>query len=444
MIWSRGTVRKVAIVAVLASLLPLLAACSSAERDEFVSWEPSNVDRPVGTPGIDPVGTPEQSVAHQATPPEDVGASVASVASPQASVATPARALSADDLKTYQPNEIGVIPVMEYHVITTDPQKESDQFVRTADHMREDLQFLYDHNFHVIPMRELVRNEITAPAGKHPVVLTFDDATASQFRWSKDADGTIALDPDTAIGILEEFFVGHPDFGRGGFFAVLPYNCFADDTPHNTMSDCTDKLKWMVENGYEIGLHTLEHQDLLDVTDDEFQRQIGENAIWVDERVSGPGNMSRVLVMPFGNYPDRDKHPAQRQMMREGFTYKDVHIKLEGALLVGANPTESPSSDTFDPIFIARIQAFKESLDLWFPQFEHGTVSLYTSDGNPNTISVPNEIPEDLAGQFNADRIAQDGKRLIRYDEKTGQVARSAQNSGKFSVIGNDRTAAHM
>lgn len=368
----------------------------------------------------------------------------AAVSPPQAFASTRAGTLSPEELKALHPNEIGVIPVMEYHVITTDPAKEADQFVRTIDHLREDLQFLYDHNFYVIPMRELVRNEITAPAGKHPVVLTFDDATASQFRWDKDANGTIALDQNTAIGILETFFAGHPDFGRGGFFAVLAYNCFSDDTPHNTMNDCTDKLAWMVKHGYEIGLHTLQHEDLRDVTDDEFQRQIGENVIWVDERVSGPGNMSRVLAMPFGNYPDRDMHQAQRRMMRDGFTYKGVHIKLEGALLVGANPTESPSSETFDPIFIARIQAFKESLDLWFPQFEQGTVSLYTSDGGPDTVWVPNVIPDDLAGQFSADRIVQSGKKLIRYDdEKSGEVARFSQHSGKFLAMGNGRIAAH-
>ena len=443
MIWLRGALRNITLVALLGSLLPLLAACGSAEKEDFVSWEPADIERPLGTPAIDALNTSEPTRTYQVTD-LDADAVAASVPTPKASAATPASALSTAELKSFHPNEIGVIPVMEYHVITTDPQKESDQFVRTADNLRQDLQFLYDHNFYVIPMRELVRNEITAPAGKHPVVLTFDDATASQFRWSKDANGTIALDPNTAIGILEEFFAGHPGFGRGGFFAVLPYNCFFDDTPHNMMSDCTDKLTWMVENGYEIGLHTLGHKDLRDLTDDEFQRQIGENAIWVDERVAGPGNMSRVLAMPFGNYPDRGLHPAQRQMMREGFTYKGVHIKLEGALLVGANPTESPSSETFDPIFIARIQAFKESLDLWFPQFEHETVSLYTSDGDPGTISVPNELPEDLAGQFSAERIVRDGKKLIRYDEKSGEVARSPQNSGKFFAIGNDRTAAQM
>ena len=91
--------------------------------------------------------------------------------------------------------------------------------------------------------------------------------------------------------------------------------------------------------------------------------------------------------------------------------------------MVGANPTESPSSATYDPVFIARIQAFKDSLDLWFPQFASGAVSLYTSDGNPDVISVPSEIPGDLDGQFDADLILASGKELVHYDVETGTVA---------------------
>lgn len=427
MIRLRRESRRLALCMLVAGMLPLLAACSSGDEGGFVAWEPPTIEAPVLTPTEMPASPTSPPVmatdvpASPEVPPAPAPTTTNATAAAPSAVANASK-LTPEELKTYQPNEIGWIPVMEYHVITTDPAGEADQFVRTADHMREDLQFLYDHDFYVIPMRELVRNEITAPPGKHPVVLTFDDATASQFRWD-DVNGKRVVDPDTAIGVLESFFAEHPDFGKGGFFAVLPNNCFADGTKYNTMDDCTDKLVWMAENGYEIGLHTLVHQDMLDVSDEEFKEQIGGDALWVDERVQGPGNMSRVLALPFGNYPDREKHPEQRRMMREGFTYNGVEIKLEGALMVGANPTESPSSATYDPVFIARIQAFKDSLDLWFPQFASGAVSLYTSDGNPDVISVPSEIPGDLDGQFDADLILASGKELVHYDVETGTVA---------------------
>jgi hypothetical protein len=427
MIRLRPRFQTLTLLVLLVGIVPLLAACGSTAEEDFVSWEPSDPDRSGSTPypeEPEPHSTTESSGVVRAGTPE-----VLATPSPSMSNLTP------NDLKRLQPNEIGWIPVMEYHVITTDPARESDPFVRTANHLRDDLQFLYENDFYVIPMRELVRNEITAPAGKHPVVLSFDDATSSQFRWISDAGGKRVIDPDSAMGVLEGFFAEHPDFGRGGFFAVLPFNCFADDTTSNTADDCTDKLTWMAANGYEIGLHTIDHQDLHDVSDAEFQRQVGENVIWVDERVQGAGNMSRVLVMPFGDYPDRHRHQEQRRMMREGFTYKGVDIKLEGALLVGANPTESPSSATFDPIFIARIQAFKESLDQWFPKFESGAISLYTSDGNPDVITLPTTIPADLEGQFDPDVIVKSGKKLVQYHPASGKVATFPHDAGKTARL---------
>jgi len=39
---------------------------------------------------------------------------------------------------------------------------------------------------------------------------------------------------------------------------------------------------------------------------------------------------------------------------------------------------------------------------------------LYTSDGNPNTITVPNTIPSQ-DGDLNAAKITAEGKDLIRY-----------------------------
>src|SRR3954469_19049974 len=114
-----------------------------------------------------------------------------------------------------------MIPVLEYHVITTDQSQEA-QFTRTVDDFKADLQWLYDHDFYVVPLKDVIADAISAPAGKHPVVLTFDDSTAGQFRYLIGADGSVSIDPDSAVGMMEAFYAAHPDFGRGGFFAVLP------------------------------------------------------------------------------------------------------------------------------------------------------------------------------------------------------------------------------
>src|SRR5680860_1826061 len=72
-------------------------------------------------------------------------------------------------------------------------KRQEDHFTRTIEDFHADLQWLYDHEFYVIPMADLVRDNISAPAGKHPVVLTFDDASPSQFRLIEQPDGNLLV-----------------------------------------------------------------------------------------------------------------------------------------------------------------------------------------------------------------------------------------------------------
>ncbi len=387
-----------AVIAI--ALLSMMAGCGLGSSDDpagNVAWKPVTAE-------VAPEPAADQGTAPTASPPPGAAATL----------------LTADQLQAHQPNELGTVLVLQYHVITTDESEESDPFVRTAANMREDLVWLYDNGFYVITTREFIENRISAPPGKRPVILSFDDGTASQFRWTGDGGDVNSIDPDTAMGVLERFFQEHPDFGRGGQFAVLPFKCFEDGTPRNTLDDCPDKLRWMAANGYEIVNHTAGHQDLLDVTDEEFMYQVADPVIWLGEIIHGDANLMDLLVMPYGNYPSRDLHPEQREMMRNGFMYEGHEIKLNGAFMVGANPTESPSSAEYDPLFIARIQANDASLDQWFGMIENGEILVYVSDGNPDTITIPEPVPNSLAEHFDVDTVIADGHQLIRYSPDTG------------------------
>ena len=293
----RRAIRISGIVVTTMALLSTMTGCglgSSDDPAENVAWHPATVDATAADSAL------------AATPP----------------LAPPGAVLTPHQLRDHQPNELGWVPVIEYHVITTDEPKEADPFMRTADHLREDLQWLYNHGFYVITTRECIENRIAAPIGKRPVILSFDDGHSSQFRWEAGANNVRTIDSDTAMGVLEGFFQDHPDFGRGGQLAVLPFNCFADDTPLNTIEDCPDKLRWMADHGYEIVNHTAGHQDLLDVSDEEFAFQVGDPVTWLGDIIQGNANLMDALVMPYGNYPSRDLHPEQREMMRNGFTYE--------------------------------------------------------------------------------------------------------------------------
>jgi hypothetical protein len=400
----------------------VLAACSRGGNNDSaglpIGWTPimptlgpptATIPVPTAEPTIPPtetVETPQDTVETENTPEETATAESAGPAT---------NPLTAEQLAQFKPNELGSIPVLEYHEITTDETK-ADQFNRPVSRFKEDLQWLYDHNFFIVPLRDLITNSINAPAGKHPAVLTFDDSTIGQFRYEINEDGTTTLDPNSAVAILEEFFAAHPDFGRGGFFAVLPNNCFDweedrifdEQTPH-----CQQKLQWLLDNGYEIGNHTYEHASLLDVDNDVFKRQIGEAIVAI--RAMVPEIQADILNMPFGDYPDSSKHPQQWQWLRDGFDYQGMPIKIIGAVTLGNQPSYAPVSTNWDPMFVYRIATCDcdGGISTWFPQFEAQPELLYTSDGNPSTITFPNALPGNLTGTFDAAKAS--GKQIVRY-----------------------------
>jgi hypothetical protein len=190
-----------------------------------------------------------------------------------------------------------------------------------------------------------------------------------------------------------------------------------DQTPF-----CAEKLKWLIDHGYEVGDHTVEHEDLLDLDDDAFEAAVGGG--WIGLQAIVPELVPSILAMPFGNYPDQDLHPEQREWMRSGFVYDGVEIRLQAALMVGANPAVSPASTEWDPLYVARIRAYDGELGSteWLDVLSGNPSLLYTSDGDPQTITIPTSLPSSLAETLDQSRLLQEGRQIVRYDPLTGSA----------------------
>ncbi|HEU0165184.1 MAG TPA: polysaccharide deacetylase family protein, partial [Thermomicrobiales bacterium] len=346
----------------------LLVGCGSAGGDD-IAWHPVReaVSTVVATPAP-PTATDAPAVAQEFT-----------------------HQLSAAELQKYQPDELGLVPVPMYHAFVKDDESKDtggggdslDEWTRTLSEFRSDLQWYYDHDFYVVPMRDYVENDMKVPAGKHPMVLTFDDASTRQAMWIKNKKGQIVADPDSALGVMEDFYAKHPDFGRGGYFAVLIFNCFNNPDGPPEMADCATKLNWLIDHGYEVGNHTWGHQDLTDITDDEFLYQVGKPILWFRQNIEDKGDMSEVLTLPYGAYPDRAE-TQQWDYLVNGFDYHGERVDLEGILQVNGGPALSPSSDKFDRYGIARFNTDPDVMAYWWKRIEDGELTMYTSDGNPN------------------------------------------------------------
>src|SRR5438067_3161216 len=84
-------------------------------------------------------------------------------------------------------NELGLVPVLMFHQLVAHPQSRYDQ---TPAQLKAELNQLAADNYVPITASDFVTGNIDVPAGKHPVVLTFDDSTTSQFQTGR---GSAAL-----------------------------------------------------------------------------------------------------------------------------------------------------------------------------------------------------------------------------------------------------------
>ena len=118
-------------------------------------------------------------------------------------------------------NELGEVPIMLYHRIV-----ESDQDYDTSpDEFQMNIEKLYANDFVLIDLLDYLEGIIDIPKGKHPVVITFDDGATSQFRLIEENDGNYLLDNKSAVGILYNFYLEHPDFGFEVYYFIILLFC---------------------------------------------------------------------------------------------------------------------------------------------------------------------------------------------------------------------------
>ncbi|GAA0897201.1 polysaccharide deacetylase family protein [Pseudonocardia zijingensis] len=289
--------------------------------------------------------------------------------SPDPHSAQPPPAPAPVDPAQVQANELGRIPVLMYHRIV--PTTES-VYDRTPQDFRAELERLAREDYVPITTAELAAGRIDIPAGKHPVVLTFDDGDPTTITLGPDG----APAPGSAVGILLDVAGANP-----GFRPVASMYVNAD--PFGGGQAGAAALRWLHDNGFEIGNHTFGHTNLRTASAEKARQDIarGDRAI----REAVPGYEPRTLALPFGARP-RDPQLAARG---EGYDYS-------GVLLVGANPAPSPFTEDFAAQAIPRIRSqgpdgseAEFGSTVWLDKMAANPGSRYTSDGNPAVISFP-------------------------------------------------------
>ena len=289
------------------------------------------------------------------------------------------------------PNELGRIPILEYHKI----DHPEARWTRTPENFRADLERFWKSGYRLVALNDLLAGKIAVPAGMTPMVLTFDDSSPGQFRYLEQG-GNLVIDPDCAVGILERFEHDHPGFGHAATFYVLtgasPPNHLFNQKPYEAR-----KLKYLAEHGFEIGNHTLWHADLIKYPESTVREQVARAQQEVEKAV--PGYRLRTLALPMGDYP------KQLEWVVSG-EWKGIAYKNEAILKVAGPPALSPYDRTFDPYHLPRIQGIESDMRTWQIDFERHPEKRFVSDGDPNRITIPRGMKDRIAPAF-ASRVVE-------------------------------------
>ena len=290
-----------------------------------------------------------------------------------------------EEIRDLPANELGEVMILMYHEIG-EPEEE---WVRTPDNFRRDLEVLYEEGYRLVSLNDVLDGNIEVPPGTTPVVLTFDDGTKGQLRYLKDEDGEILLDEagepkldsDCAVAILMEFHEEHPDFGlEGSFYIFYP-------TPFRQGDMVEHKLNFLVENGFEIGNHAYNHENLSSLDQEGVQRALARHV--EQTRVYLPGYDVRSLALPFGAWP------SPEELAAEG-SYGGTDYRHDAVLEVGYYPAPSPFHKDFNAHSLPRVRASEMKVDGvgmydWMERARENPERRYISDGNPDTVAVPDE-----------------------------------------------------
>ena len=283
-------------------------------------------------------------------------------------------------------NELGNVPIMMYHgIIDTEENQyiggnvDKNGYNRTAKAFREDLEFYYKSGYRMIRLEDYINGIIDVPLGYSPLILTFDDGDKNNFNvLGKKDDGTLEIDSNCAIGILEEYKKKYPDFGVTATFFVM-------DGIFNQSTYNGDILNYLVDNGYDVGNHTTIHPDFTTITTAKTQEVVGKMYQKLDDLLED--RYVKIVALPYGS-PYKKDH-ANFQYILKG-TYNDYSYETESTLRVGWEPELSPFHKDFDKTFLKRCRAYDNDgkefdIKMVFTNLEK---NRYISDGDKDTIVI--------------------------------------------------------
>lgn len=301
-----------------------------------------------------------------------------------------------DSFKTLKVNESGEVMIIMYHRIAT----KNTTYDRTAVDFASDLERLHVMGFQPVSMWDYVNGTFDVPKGKTPYVLTFDDGSISNFKVTGlDGSGKPIIDPNCAIGLMEAFEMKHPEVEMKATFFLNA------GVPFEQKEYADYKVKWLLENGYEIGNHSYGHENFKKLNAAQVEESLGKNNNQLLERIAKaniPDSLNAqhgiyALALPFGSRPAEE----HRYVLEKG-TYSGKTYAHKAVLNVGWKPGSSPYAASNDPASLHRVQCGDGEMQLsfWLDGYEKNPEKRFISDGRPEWVVIPESSTIELKSDW--------------------------------------------
>ncbi|WP_027634636.1 polysaccharide deacetylase family protein [Clostridium hydrogeniformans] len=168
-------------------------------------------------------------------------------------------------------NSIGV-PVLYYHSIYDNPKK--DELIVSKEMFREQMKYLKDNNYKTLTLTQLqeyIRDNKEVP--EKSVAITFDDGWGDNY--------------ENAYPVLREY----------GFNATIFVITSMVDNHHLYLK--SKEIKEMSENGIEIGSHTVNHDNLIEISKEKRKKTLEDSKKSLEDIIK---KQVTSIAYPFGTY----------------------------------------------------------------------------------------------------------------------------------------------
>ncbi|MFA5602528.1 MAG: polysaccharide deacetylase family protein [Bacilli bacterium] len=294
-------------------------------------------------------------------------------------------------LKYNEVNELGRVPIMMYHGIHnvksedtayTGGNVDAEGYNRTSEAFKADLDMYYEKGYRVIRLEDYVNGKIDVELGKSPIIITFDDGLVNSIKIEGEDEKGLIIDSNSAVGIMEEYKKKYPDMNITATF-------FINGTLFN-QDDYNDKImKWLIENNYDIGNHTYNHDNFSNTSIEKTQETIAKLYQKLDNII--PNQYVNIIALPYGS-PFVTTHVNFPYILKG--SYDDYEYENIATLRVGWLPEASPFNIDFDKTFLKRVRAWDnngENFDIKYT-FDNLEKNRFISDGRSDVIVYPKSL----------------------------------------------------